>query len=99
MRQIPATPTVNDLPPIGARARVREKYLSAFALAVAGSMLCAPSAAEWRVIQSEAAHFVEFDPGAMRESPPFRLAWTRVTFTTPQSADGQTYQSQGQLHA
>jgi hypothetical protein len=71
-----------------------------------GLLLCAllaaspcASYAQWKVIHSEAANFVEFDPSTVRDAPPFRLAWTRITFTSPQRGEEADYQSQGQLHA
>jgi len=72
------------------------------AAALLAALFCvagAPARAEWQVVHSEAAHFVEFDPSTVRDAQPFRLVWTRVTFTTPQEGATASYQSQGQLHA
>lgn len=72
----------------------------------AAALLCALLAAlpcgaiaQWKVIHSEAANFVEFDPSTVRDSAPYRLAWTRITFTKPQRGEEAEFQSQGQLHA
>ena len=89
-------PAVNDprpALPLGAPA----KFGLLLGLLLAG--LPCGALADWKVVYSEAANFVEFDAAAVRDAPPFRLAWTRITFTTPQRGEEAQFQSQGQLHA
>lgn len=47
-------------------------------------------------------YFVELDPAPVRRQGPHAMAWTRMTFTVPQQAKGNTaakFQSELQLHA
>jgi hypothetical protein len=73
------------------------------ALAVA-VLLAAPgwAAAEWTTIASSEKLVIEIDPDLVRAQGEFAMAYTRATFTAPQSVDGKpdvTQQSQLQLLA